>query len=47
MGGTFRGLKGADDVFFKGNCSPDLHMQWVRCEDLMGTEIIELCKKNG
>ena len=47
MGGTFRGLNGADDVFFRGSCSPDLHMQWVRCEDLTGTEIIELCKKNG
>lgn len=47
MGGTFRGLRGSDDVFFRGNFSPELHMQWIRCENLTGTEIIEICKNNG
>ena len=35
------------DVFFKGNFSPELHMQWVRCENLSGTEVLDFCKKNG
>lgn len=47
MGGTFKGLKDSGDVFFKGSFSPELHMQWVRCENLSGTEVLDFCKKNG
>ena len=45
-GGTFCGCPGCQDIFFQGEYSPSLHMKWVECADLSGTEILEEIKKN-
>ena len=45
-GGTFVGSAGCGDIFFRGAYSPKLHMRWVECKNLTGTEILEEIKKN-
>ncbi|MDD6882400.1 MAG: hypothetical protein PUD50_01700 [Eubacteriales bacterium] len=46
-GGNFIGCQGCDDIFFRGEVTPNLHMQWVSCQNLRETQVLEECKKNG
>ena len=42
-GGSFIGAPGAGDVFFRGEITPNVHMQWVDCQNLTGTEVLDAC----